>query len=112
MRTFVYIVATMAACGASPLAALAQPAGEVQQRFDNQQQRINNGVATGALTRGEAARDESHLRADEALRHRQRVRDDGRPLTAGQKARDNHLLNHNSARIYDTKHNGAVGVPR
>lgn len=112
MRTHVCIIAAMIACGALPLAAAAQPVGEVQQRFDNQQQRINNGVATGALTRGEAARDEGHLRADEALRNRQRIRDDGRSLTAGQKARDNHLLNHNSARIYDTKHNGAVGLPR
>ncbi len=96
--------------GARP--ACAQQPGEVQQRFNNQQRRINAGVASGQLTRGEAARDESHLRADESLRNRQLARNGGAPLTAGEKARDNRLLNHNSARVYDTKHNAVTGVPR
>ena len=84
----------------------------MHQRFDNQQERINQGVASGQLTRGEAARDENHLKADEALRHEQRLKDGGGPLTAAQRARDNHRLNTNSARIYDTKHNAETGVPR
>ena len=105
-----------AAAVAAPFAlaapASAQQPGQVQQRFDNQQQRINNGVATGALTHHEAHVDESHLHADEALRNRQLAHDPSGHLTQHQRAVDNHLLNHNSARIYNTKHNGATGVPR
>jgi hypothetical protein len=86
--------------------------GEVQQRFDRQQQRIDNGVRTGGLTRGEAARDEHQLRSDERLRNRQLAHDDGHGLTAAQRAHDNGRLNGNSGRIYNTKHNDVTGVPR
>jgi len=89
-------------------AAQSAPAPTVSQRFNNQQQRINQGVASGQLTHHEAVTDERHLKTDEAVRQRQRARDNGAPLTAQQRARDNHLLNNNSARIQQTKHNGKV----
>ncbi len=108
-----FTAALLPLAAGSAWAQAVQPApGEIHQRFDNQQERINQGVASGQLTRAEAARDENHLRADEALRHEQRVRDGGGPLTAAQRAKDNHLLNNNSARIYNTKHNAETGVPR
>ncbi len=106
-------VAFLPFAAGSVWAQAVQPApGEIHQRFDNQQHRIDQGVASGQLTRAEAARDENHLKADEALRHEQRVKDGGGPLTAAQRARDNRRLNNNSARIYDTKHNAETGVPR
>jgi len=86
--------------------AAAQP-GEVQQRIDNQQQRINQGVASGELTKGEAARDESHLAADQAARNRDLAAHGGH-LTPDERAHLNQRLNHNSARVYDTKHNDVV----
>jgi hypothetical protein len=86
--------------------ASAQP-GEVQQRLDNQQQRINQGVASGELTKGEAARDESHLAADQAARNRDLAAHGGH-LTPEERAHLNQRLNHNSARVYDTKHNDVV----
>jgi hypothetical protein len=110
---FRFLAATaIAAPFALTMPASAQQPGEVQQRFDNQQQRINNGIATGALTRHEAAVDESHLHADEGLRNRQLAHDPSGHLTPHQRAVDNHFLNRNSTRIYNTKHNGATGVPR
>jgi hypothetical protein len=90
--------------------AAAQP-GEVQQRFDEQQQRINNGVASGQLTRGEAAHDENHLAHDEAARNRDLAAHGGH-LTGAERTRLNQRLNYNSARVYDTKHNARVGAPR
>ncbi|MEJ0049414.1 MAG: hypothetical protein WDN04_27415 [Rhodospirillales bacterium] len=99
--------------GAAALAALAlsgtaaAQAGEVQQRLDNQQQRIDQGIASGQLTRGEAARDETHLAADQAARNRD-LAEHGGHLTRAEKVRLNQRLNHNSARVYDTKHNGVV----
>jgi hypothetical protein len=86
--------------------AAAQP-GEVQQRIDNQQQRIDQGVASGELTKGEAARDESHLAADQAARNRDLATHGGH-LTPEERAHLNQRLNHNSARVYDTKHNAVV----
>jgi len=95
----------------APVPPTHQP-GEVQQRVDTQQQRINQGVASGQLTHHEAAVDESHLRADERQRNAD-LRANGGHLTPAEKAHLNHNLNHNSARIYRTKHNGATqpGVP-
>lgn len=97
------VIAASLAAAAAP--ALAQP---VNQREANQQSRINHGVATGALTPGEAARDQRHLGRIEAQADRERARNGGR-LTPRQHARMEHRLNHESHRIYRTKHNGRVG---
>ena len=97
-----------AMCFAMP--ALAQP-GPVQGRIDNQQQRINQGVATGQLTPAEAHRDEAHLRQDQRIRNRDLAAHGGH-LTPAEKARLNARLNNNSARVYDTKHNPPAVPPQ
>ncbi len=102
--------ATMVIALLAPAAALAQQAAPAE-RMGHQQARINQGVASGALTKHEAAVDEHHLRTDERIRANQKARDGGGPLTAAQRAKDEHRLNNNSARIYDTKHNGRVAPP-
>jgi hypothetical protein len=102
------IVLTTSAVAVLATAALplAASAGEVQNRFNAQQHRINRGVADGQLTRGEYGRDESHLRRDERERNAD-LRRDGGHLTAGQRNRLNRQLNRNSNSIYFTKHNRA-----
>jgi hypothetical protein len=87
----------------SPLAASA---GEVHNRVNNQQARINQGVRDGQLTQGEYDRDENHLDRINAQRERD-LRRDGGHLTAGQDHRLNRELNNDSNRIYFTKHDRA-----
>ncbi|HXC31576.1 MAG TPA: hypothetical protein VNZ56_03830 [Verrucomicrobiae bacterium] len=97
---------------ALPAAAFAQQAPyygapTINQRKENQQDRIANGVQSGQLT----ARETAHLEGQEAglnrEEHNMRAADDGH-LTAGDRAVINHQQNHLSREIYDKKHNGRV----
>jgi hypothetical protein len=83
---------------------LAASAGEVHNRVNNQQARINQGVRSGQLTQGEYDRDENHLDRINAQRDRD-LRQNGGHLTSGEHYQLNHELNRNSNRIYFTKHN-------
>jgi hypothetical protein len=87
----------------SPVAASA---GEVHNRVNNQQARINQGVRDGQLTQGEYDRDENHLDRINAQRDRDLSKDGGH-LTPGQSHQLNRELNNNSNRIYFTKHDRA-----
>jgi hypothetical protein len=92
-------------------AAAAQPApGSVQGQVDNQQQRIDQGVANGHLTRAEAARDEEHTQSIDAQRDRDLAMHGGH-LTPDERARLNDRTRYNSARIHQTKHNDKM-APR
>jgi hypothetical protein len=88
------------------LAAVALPAsaGEVHNRVGDQQARINQGVKSGQMTRGEYDRSEDHLRAINAQRKAD-LRANGGHLTAGEHAKLNREMNRNSNRIYFDKHN-------
>lgn len=88
-------------------ALLPASAGEVQNRIDNQQARIHQGVRSGQLTAGERNRDERHLHSIARERNRD-LRRNGGYLTRGEQAHINRRLNANSRRIYRTKHNGVV----
>jgi hypothetical protein len=77
---------------------------DVAWRFANQQHRIMMGLKSGQLSPREYARDEANLRNDEALRQAD-LRTDGGSLTRAQRAQLEQSLNHNSGRIYETKHN-------
>lgn len=83
--------------------ANAQPA----VRYDNQQQRIAQGVSSGQLTAGET----TNLERKEAAIH-QEVRTDralnGGRLTGAERAQVNRQDNHLSSQIYADKHNAAV----
>jgi hypothetical protein len=79
----------------------------INQRKENQQDRIANGVKSGELTAGETAnleKKESSLNQEE---HDMRKLDNGK-LTAGDKATLNQQQNKLSNQIYDDKHNSAV----
>ena len=76
---------------------------EVNQRLENQQQRIDNGLKNGTMTGKQAARDEQH---DANIARRESVDEakNGGHLTKGEQARLNKSLNKNSKRIYNQKH--------
>jgi hypothetical protein len=76
---------------------------EVNQRLDNQQARINQGLANGTMTGKQAAHDEAH---DANIAKRESV-DEAKHnghLTKGEQSRLNKSENKNSRRIYNQKH--------
>lgn len=79
----------------------------INQRKENQQDRIAQGVKSGQLTAGET----SHLEKQEsAVNHEERAmraQDNGH-LTAADKKLINHQQNQESKRIYRDKHNKRV----
>jgi hypothetical protein len=82
-----------------------QPQNRVNQREDNQQQRIGNGVKSGQLTPGET----SHLERGENRIDNQVSRDraaNGGHLTGQERRQVNREQNRESGRIYRDKHNG------
>jgi|ERR1700674_3057695 ketol-acid reductoisomerase len=89
----------------SSTAALTPVTGEsIQDRKENQQDRIAQGIRSGQLTAGEAA----HLEHNQA-KINQEVRADrqanGGKLTAQEKAQVNRQQNRQSRQIYRDKHN-------
>ncbi|MCC6337884.1 MAG: hypothetical protein IT380_28295 [Myxococcales bacterium] len=81
--------------------ALAAPVGA---RAAHQQGRINQGVASGELTRPEAARmQRQHNRLEREIA---RDRVDGGGLTAKERVKIQHHENQLSKRIYVQKHDG------
>ncbi len=91
---------------ASLVAPLAASAGEVGNRIDNQQARINQGWHNGSLTRGEYRRLDNGLDHVQAQRSRDLRRNDGH-LTGRQYVQLNRQENRLSHRIYVDKHNSA-----
>jgi hypothetical protein len=98
-------ICTAALIGATML-PLAASAGEVNNRIDRQQARIDRGVADGQMTRGEFDRTESRLARIDAQRERDLRANDGH-LTPGERARLNRELNRNSRAIFFDNHNRA-----
>jgi uncharacterized membrane protein YebE (DUF533 family) len=98
-----FLALTVTAGAAFSGAAFAQTATpKLDQREANQQQRINQGVATGQLTPREAnnlQRRENKLNANEA-----RAKADG-VVTPAERRRLQREANHNSRKIYHKKHN-------
>jgi len=78
---------------------------EIEQRKDNQQQRIANGVSNGSLTPGETSRLE-HRESNLNKEIRSDRKANGGNLTNNQKAQINRQQNHLSNSIYRDKHNG------
>jgi hypothetical protein len=78
---------------------------EVNQRQENQQDRIANGVGNGSLTAHETAKVEGQ---EAAVHHEIRTdrQANGGKLTRQEHARVNRQQNHMSREIYRDKHNG------
>jgi hypothetical protein len=76
---------------------------EVNQRLDNQQARIDQGLKNGTMTGQQAARDEKH---DENIAQREAVDESKHNghITKAEQNRLNRSENKNSRRIYRQKH--------
>jgi hypothetical protein len=102
------VIAGIFFCFSAP--AMAQAPGStpgvgVDQRAVNQQERIQKGVNSGALTPGETQRLERQQGSIAAQEQRMRARDNGE-LTARDRAVLNARENRASNAIYWDKHNG------
>ncbi len=119
MRRSLQIACLSAALAAFGLPAAAQSAptavpptppiqkpSTINQRRENQQDRIAQGVKSGQLTAGETSRLETR---ESAINHEVRAdrNADGGKLTQGERAQVNHQLNRTSGAIYRDKHNAA-----
>ena len=100
------VPAAMAQSATTTTTTTATPKYTINQRKNNQQQRIGNGVENGSLTAGEThslEKQETHLNGEE---HTMRADDNGH-LTAADRARLNRQQNHLSSEVYRDKHNAA-----
>jgi hypothetical protein len=79
---------------------------EVGQRRENQQDRIAQGIRSGSMTAGEAARTENREQGINQQIHADRAANGGR-LTGQEKRQINRQQNGASRQIYRQKHNGA-----
>ena len=86
---------------------------EVNNREANQQQRTANGLRSGEMTSGEAARSNRNQAALDQQVHNERVANGG-ALTPQQRQQANRQENRNSRQIYNEKHNAntAKGAPK
>jgi hypothetical protein len=101
------LVAMMLPAAAQTSNTPANPPATINQRKENQQDRIANGVASGQLTAGETAnleKKESNLNKEEKL---MRSEDNGK-LTGADRKVLNQQQNQLSNQIYKDKHNAAV----
>jgi hypothetical protein len=80
------------------------PRGPIEVRDRNQQMRIGQGIRSGQLTAGEAARLES--KEARLQRHEAFMRHSGSGLTPGERNAINHQQNNLSRQIYRQKHDG------
>jgi hypothetical protein len=115
-RTYLGILAMMAFSTAAVLAQTTSSTPStstpvtgqsIQQRKDNQQQRIGNGMENGSLTAGESSHLENQEKNLNKEEHIMRSEDGGK-LTTADKAALNGQQNHLSKEIYQDKHNAAV----
>ena len=91
------------------MTSAAMQAQEIQQRKENQQDRIANGVSNGSLTPHETANLE-HKEAGLNHEIRRDRRQNGGNLTNKEKAQVNRQQNQLSRNIYRDKHNAAHQV--
>ncbi len=105
--------ALIALCGApawaqdSTTTSIPDKPETIQQRKDNQQDRIAQGIQSGQLTSGETKNLETKEADLNTEEHTMREDDDGH-LTAADRARLNNQQNRLSNQIYQDKHNAAV----
>ena len=102
-----FFIAALATLAAPAFSQSTTPAPVVEQRKENQQDRIANGVQSGQLTAGETANLEKKESALNKEENRMEKRDDGN-LTTADKTRLTRQQNRLSRNIYRDKHNGRV----
>jgi hypothetical protein len=99
------LTSTIGLAQAAPAAPQVQRhAATINQRRDNQQMRIAQGVRTGQLNAHQGAKLERREARIGRTEHRMRAASGGR-LTRPQRVRLNHKLNRTSRAIYHARHN-------
>jgi hypothetical protein len=115
-RTYIGILATLSLAATAALAQTTTPStnsgtpvtgASIEQRKDNQQQRIGNGVENGSLTAKEAGKLETQEKGLNTEERGMRQEDGGK-LSAADKATLNGQQNQLSKEIYNQKHDAQV----
>lgn len=104
ITTGLSLVAAMASAQTTTTTTPDQKPMTVNQRLENQHDRIQAGVKDDQLTKGEA----THLKADDAAVHAEEKverKANGGTLTNGERRQLNRQLNRNSRQIYRDRHN-------
>ena len=107
MKTTLKSILLCATTAALMLPAMAQTSQSINDRKENQQDRIANGVKSGQLTPGETAnleKREAHINKEI---HNDRVANGGK-LTPAERRQVNRQQNRTSRAIYRKKHNDRV----
>jgi hypothetical protein len=105
-RMFLTIIAAGMITGTTGIAfADDPPEGRIQERKENQQRRIGNGVKNGTLSPKETVNLEKKEGALNKEIHHDRVQNGGN-LTNKEKAQINRQQNRLSRQIYKAKHDG------
>ncbi len=107
LATVSLICVAASIAGFQSTAVLAQDAehpriNEVQGRIDNQERRVDQGINSGKLTPGEAARDTRRDARVERQLKRDEAKHNGH-ITKAEQAKLNRELNHNSQAIHRQK---------
>ena len=104
-----FVSAAIVALSLTPIAAFAQTnTPGIDQRQQNQEQRIDRGVSSGALTKPETRRLEQGQ--NRVNRMENKARADG-TVTRRERAKVHATQNKQSARIYKQKHDGQRRQP-
>jgi hypothetical protein len=115
-RTYIGILATLALAATAALAQNTTPSttsgtpvtgSSIEQRKENQQQRIGNGVENGSLTPKETSKIESQEKGLNTEERGMRQEDGGK-LTSADKTTLNGQQNQLSKEIYNQKHDAQV----
>ena len=106
-----FALSTGVAYAQDPAPTPEQPKGEVNQRIENQKDRVQAGVADDQLTKGEAARAAKNDREIHAQEKADRQANGGK-LTQGEKQQVNQEQNGASKNIYNKKHNANTQHPK
>ena len=101
IKTLILSLAVTAAATLSGTAFASNATPRLDQREARQQQRIDQGVASGQLSPREAAR--MQKRANRLERHEQHAKADG-VVTPAERRRLQREANHNSRKIHRQKH--------
>ncbi len=79
---------------------------EVQQRIDNQENRVDRGVSDGQINATQAAHDDAKLGREQSSLNQDEAKDGGH-ITKGEQRNLNKRLNKGSRQIYRQRHAGA-----
>jgi len=78
---------------------------EVQQRIDNQENRVDRGISDGQINAKQAAHDDSKLAHEQSSLNHDQAKNDGH-ITKGEQKNLNKRLNKGNRQIYRQRHNG------